>query len=66
MVEEMLEFYFDKKTKVLIDSYVSKRQMSDALGLKLDAEAFSAFQKEYYGKRDNGFDSNIAVEERLH
>ena len=51
MIQEILEFYFDKKLTESLNDIVTKTEMNQALSRKLDQSIFAHFEKKLLNDR---------------
>jgi hypothetical protein len=47
MIQEILEFYFDKKLTESLNNTVTKQDLHEALSCKLDTTVFDNFEKRF-------------------
>ena len=64
MIQEILEFYFDKKLTDTMNDIVSKKQLDDAMSRKLDRDIFAHFERSLLSDRTQQ-DLNHKYDEKL-
>ena len=64
-MQEILEYYFDKKMNDLVATLVDQKTFKEAMRGKLDINIFRAYEKQVAADRSRE-ERNFVIDERLH
>ena len=64
MIQEILEYYFDKKVSNLLTTMVTKEEFKDSMAVKLDYQVFRDYEKMVASDRTQEL-KNFQYEEKL-
>ena len=65
MIQEILEFYFEKRVSSTVGNMVTKDEMKEALSLKMNYDDFALFRKRLDQDRTQEY-KNFEFEEKIH
>ena len=65
MIQEILEFYFEKRVSSTVGNMVTKEEMKEALSLKMNYDDFALFRKRLDQDRTQEY-KNFEFEEKIH
>ncbi len=65
MIQEILEYYFDKKVSDLLAQLVTKKEFKESLSVKLDNKTFREYEKMIASDRTQEL-KNFKYEEQLY